>query len=161
MILRVLFAVIGLLAFAPHQAAAQTTPLSALYVNDRYDPHADPYRDLDRAIDRASTQNEHILIIVGGEWCTSCEVLDRILVADSELRAAFEDAFVMVKVNWSSQNQNAAFLSGFPRAEGFPAFFVLDSNGVYLQRQDARTLEVGAEYDRNRMLAFAQRWHRD
>jgi thiol:disulfide interchange protein len=151
-------AALAVLLFAPSGATAQTASLAGLYVNDGYEPYADPYRDLDRAIDRAAAENEHILIVVGGDWCTWCEILDRFLESDAEVRAAFERSFVMVKVHWSPQNENTAFLSGFPGSRGYPDFFILDSNGAYLAQQRTDVLESGRSYDRRRMLAFAQRW---
>jgi thioredoxin-related protein len=158
--LRTLSAIVVLLAFAPTGAAAQMAPLDQLYVNDSYDPHADPYRDLERAIDRASAENERILIVVGGDWCTWCEILDRTLAGDAHVRAAFASSFVMVKVNWSPENPNSAFLSGFPDSAGYPDFFILDSNGAYLGRQRTDVLEDDRGYDAARMLAFARRWRR-
>jgi thioredoxin-related protein len=158
--LRTLAAIVVLLSSAPTVAAAQTRPLDQLYVNDGYDPHADPYRDLERAIDRASAENERILIVVGGDWCTWCEVLDRLLISNADVRAAFASSFVMVKVNWSPESQNAAFLSGFPASAGYPDFFILDSNGAYLGRQRTDVLEHDRGYDTARMLAFARRWRR-
>lgn len=147
-------AFVALLAFAP---AVRAEP-SALYVNDSYDPRANPYRDLERAIERATAENKRILIVVGGDWCVWCEILDRFLARDAEARAAFEASFVVLKVNMSSQNENVAFLSGFPESVGYPDFFILESNGAYLGRQDTGVLEANRDYDRARMIAFARRW---
>lgn len=139
-------------------ASAQSSPLGALYVNTRYDPRANPYRDLERALDRAQAENKRVLVVVGGDWCGWCEVLDQFLTRNADVRAAFEASFVMLKVNWSPANENAAFLSGFPRSRGYPDFFILDSNGTFLRQQDTGALERDDDYDRTRMIAFAQRW---
>lgn len=151
-------ALLALASFA--SVAAAQTPASGLYINDQYDPRANPYRDLERGIDRASAENKRILIVVGGDWCGWCEVLDRHLANNADVRAAFERAFVIVKVNASPTNPNQAFLSGFPRSEGYPDFFILDGNGAYLGRQPTGVLEDDRGYDRRRMLAFAARWIR-
>lgn len=149
-----------LLALSPFASdAAAQTPASSLYVNDHYDPRANPYRDLERGIDRASAEHKRILIIVGGDWCGPCEVLDQRLARDADVRAAFERSFVIVKVNVSAVNRNEAFLSGFPPSEGYPDFFILDANGAYLGRQPTDLLQNDLDYyDRARMLAFATRW---
>ncbi|MBX9746328.1 MAG: thioredoxin family protein, partial [Hyphomonadaceae bacterium] len=89
----------SLLAFAP-AAFAQSYPLSALYINHRYDPRADPYADLERALDRAAAEDKRVLIVVGGDWCGWCTVLDDFLTTHADVRAAFERSFVMVKVNY-------------------------------------------------------------
>jgi len=151
------FAVV-MLALSPVAAFAQTSPLSTLYVNNSYDPRANPYRDLERALARAEAENKRVLIVVGGDWCGWCEILDTYLTQNADVRAAFESSFVMLKVNWSPANENVAFLSGFPRSRGYPDFFILDSNGSFLRQQDTGLLEHENDYDRARMLAFAQRW---
>lgn len=153
-----LAAIAVLVAFGPLVAFAQVTPTGGLYVADRYDPNANPYRDLERAIQRASAENKRVLIVVGGDWCVWCEILDRFLATNGDVRAAFEDSFVAVKVNWSRVNENTAFLSGFPQSNGYPDFFILDSNGAYLAQQDTGALESSRNYDRARMLNFARRW---
>lgn len=156
--LRALLAIVALFALAP--ASAQTSPLGALYVNQGYNPQANPYRDLDRAIARATAENKRILIVVGGDWCVWCDILDLFLTRHADVRAAYEGSFVMLKVNWSRENENVAFLSGFPESPGYPDFFILESNGSYLAQQDTSALESGRDYDRARMLAFARRWDR-
>ena len=154
--LRALAIAVAMLAFAP-VSLAET---SALYINASYDWRANPYRDLERAIEQASAQNKRILLVVGGNWCGWCEVLDRFLSRDAAARAAFERSFVVLKVNMSPQNENAAFLSGFPQSRGYPDFFILESNGAYLGRQRTDLLEGERDYDSARMVAFAERWAR-
>lgn len=158
MTLRALAAAVVLLTLAP--ASVADTPEPALYINESYSPRANPYRDLEQAIERASAENKRILIVVGGDWCVWCEILDRFLARDADARVAFEGSFVMLKVHMSSQNENIAFLSGFPDSVGYPDFFILDSNGAYLGRQQTNVLEGTGDYDRARMLAFARRWRR-
>jgi thiol:disulfide interchange protein len=142
-------------------SATAQTPASRLYLNEGYDWRANPYQDLERAIARASAENKRILIVVGGDWCVWCEVLDLHLARNADVRAAFEQSFVLVKVNWSRQNENTAFLSGFPPSAGYPDFFILDANGAYLGHQPTEALENGRGYDHVRMLAFATRWRVD
>jgi len=149
------------LTMAPVLALAQTPPaLRTLYVNSGYDPRANPYRDLELAIERASAEDKRILIVVGGDWCVWCEILDDFLVRNGDVRAAFEASFVMLKVNTSRENENIAFLSGFPDSAGYPDFFILESNGAFLGQQRTDALEKGRDYDRDRMLALARRWSR-
>lgn len=159
--LRALAVAVALLAVAPVHAGAQTSSvLASLYLNDGYDPRANPYRDLERAIERASVENKRVLIVVGGDWCVWCEVLDEFLVRNGDVRSAFEASFVMLKVNYSRENDNAAFLSGFPDSAGYPDFMILESNGTFLAQQRTDALESDRNYDRARMLAFARRWDR-
>lgn len=154
--LRALFLAVAM-ALASGTATAQSQS-SGLYANSRCDPHASPYRELEYAIARASAENKRVLIVVGGDWCVWCEILDPYLEQNADVRVAFEESFVVLKVNWSSQNTNAAFLSGFPESVGFPNFFILERNGAFLSQQDTGELESGRAYSRARMLAFARRW---
>jgi thiol:disulfide interchange protein len=156
----ILIVLVALLGLSPGAAPAQDSPLSTLYINNSYDRRANPYRDLERALARAEAENKRVLMVVGGDWCGWCQILDDFLIRDAEVRASFEASFVMLKVNWSPENQNSAFLSGFPSSRGYPDFFVLDTNGAFLRQQDTGLLEHEDDYDRGRMLAFAQRWRR-
>jgi len=155
---RHIIALAAALALTSVPALAQTSPLGTLYVNNRYDPLANPYRDLERALARAEAENKRVLIVVGGDWCGWCAILDTYLTRNADVRTAFESSFVMLKVNWSPANENVAFLSGFPASRGYPDFFILDSSGTFLRQQDTGLLEHENDYDRGRMLAFAQRW---
>lgn len=149
-----------LLALTP-AASAQAQTHNALYLNESYDPWANPYRDLERAIARATAEDKRVLIVVGGDWCVWCEILDRFIAGDAGVSAAWSESFVVLKVNMSSVNQNTAFLSSFPDSVGYPDFFILESNGAYLGQQRTDALEQGRNYDRERMIAFARRWRRD
>jgi thiol:disulfide interchange protein len=157
--LRGLAVLLALLALTPAHAIGQTS--SGLYANHGYDTRANPYRDLEHALTRAAAEDKHVLLVVGGDWCVWCEILDRFLDRDAVVRAVFEDTFVMLKVNWSRENENEAFLSGFPESAGFPDFFIIDRNGAFVAQQRTDVLERGRDYDRARMLAFAQQWRRD
>lgn len=132
----------------------------ALYVVDNYYPERDPATDLQLAIQRAQVMDRRILVVVGGSWCTWCFVLDAFLARDAETHAAFADSFLILKVNMSRANRNADFLSRFPESNGYPDFFILDSDGSYLGRQETGALEDGRSYSRARMIAFARQWRR-
>ncbi len=155
--LRALAIVAVLLAFTT-AAHAQTPAPATLYVNEHYDPWANPYRDLERALERASAEHKRVLLIVGGDWCVWCEILDRFIDADPGVGAAMAESFVVLKVNVSSVNENGAFLSNFPESAGYPDFFILERNGSYLGQQRTDVLERGRNYDRAWMIAFARRW---
>jgi len=131
-----------------------------LYLVDHYDPTRNPTADVRLAVARAQTTNRRILLIVGGDWCGWCFVLDRFLAEDAETRAAMTAAFVMLKINMSAENENEAFLAPYRMSGGYPAFVVLDSDGSYLRTQDTGEFEQGHSYSRLRLVAFANRWRR-
>ncbi len=138
------------------QPTAPTT--TSLYVNEGYDPEAQPEADLARAVQRATAEGKRILVVVGGDWCVWCHILDRFLASDHEVGAAFAASFIILKVNWSPENENAAFLRRFPESTGYPDFFILDAQGGFMAHQRTDVLERDRSYDRARMIAFARRW---
>ena len=151
--------VVGLLF--PPGAGAQRSPALVredLYVNPTYDPRRDPQADLQLAMAQARAQRKRILLDVGGNWCTWCHILDTYLAQDRAVGDAFAASFVILKINWSPENANAAFLGRYPAADGYPHFYVLDAAGAFLTNQPTSPLESGNSYDRAKMLAFAARW---
>lgn len=133
-----------------------------LYVVEGYRPDADPFADLELAKARALAEHKRILIEVGGDWCIWCHILDDYLEENADVRAAFEDVFVVLKVNWSRDvegEQNEAFLAQYPERAGYPHFFVLEADGTFIHSQDTVKLEDGEEsYDKDAMLSFARMW---
>lgn len=133
-----------------------------LYLNSvSYDPKRDPEADLKVAIEKAQADKKRILLDVGGEWCSWCHILDDYLASNKGVGDAFAASFVIVKVNWSPDNKNAAFLSKYPKVDGYPHFFVLSSSGKLLSNQPTSPLEQGESYNRERMLKFAKAWAHD
>jgi hypothetical protein len=63
-----------------------------------------------------------------------------------------------MKVNYSEDNENKAFLSQFPEVKGYPHLFVLDAEGGLLHSQFTGELEQGKGYDRAKFLAFMKEW---
>lgn len=144
---------------APIAAADPPVALDpSLYVIQGYDPARDPAADLSLALRRARENDRRVLIVVGGDWCVWCDILDIYLARNPDVRAEFANSFVILKVNMSQDNENSAFLSRFPSSVGYPDFFILDARGRYLGQQDTADLEDGRSYNRDRMLAFARRW---
>jgi thiol:disulfide interchange protein len=149
------------LACAVASTAAADPPRPAvdpLYVIDDYYPGHDPRADLALAVERAAAENKRILLVVGGDWCVWCHILDRFLAQDEVAHAEMAATFVIVKVNMSRENENEDFLAAYPTPEGYPDFIVLASDGRYLASQNTEVLEEGRSYSRDRMIAFARRW---
>jgi len=124
-----------------------------------YDPKRDPAVDLKAAIREAKTNGRRILLDVGGEWCSWCHVLHELFTTDKEIRDRLQEGFVVVKVNWSPENENVPFLSSYPEIPGYPHLFVLEGNGTYLWSQNTGEFEKrGNGYDRVKVLAFLKHW---
>lgn len=123
-----------------------------------YDPARDAAADIANALAEASSSGRHVLLEVGGEWCSWCHILDRYFEDNPEIRELRDRNYVMVKVNFSPENKNEKVLSRYPPIEGYPHFFVLDVEGTLLHSQNTGDLEAGRSYDREKFTAFLERW---
>jgi hypothetical protein len=66
--------------------------------------------------------------------------------------------FIVLKINYSKENENKEFLSKYPKIPGYPHLFVLDKNGKLLCSQDTSQLEKGRGHDRDKVFAFLKKW---
>lgn len=148
MTLRHLLACLALVAVS---ATAQDLPA-------KFDPSRDPAKDVATAVARAKAEGKRVIVDVGGEWCSWCHILDRFIDANAEVEALRKRNYVWVKVNWSKENKNEAFLSRYPAIKGYPHLFVLDADGKLVHSQNTDELESGKSYDLAKMTAFFRKW---
>ena len=137
-------------------AAADIAAVAAL--NAQFDPARDPVADLETAKVEARRGGKRIVLDVGGEWCSWCHLLDAFVAGDAEIRSFRDANYVWMKVNYSEDNENAAFLSRFPAITAYPHLFVLDAEGQLLHSQFTGELEKGKGYDRAKFFAFMKAW---
>lgn len=123
-----------------------------------YDPSRDAEKDIRDATAEAARTGKRVLLEVGGKWCGWCHILDRYFEEHPELVALREKNFIMVKINFSQENENKAVLSRYPEIPGYPHLFVLDSDGKFLHSQGTAELEKGKSYDLEKFFAFLKKW---
>ena len=124
----------------------------------KFDPARDAAKDVAAAVALAKSRGVRVLIDVGGEWCSWCHIMDRFFAANEDARTLREQHYVWLKVNWSKDNRNEVVLSRWPKIQGYPHLFVLDSDGALLHSQDTSLLEAGKGYSKARFIAFLTRW---
>ncbi|HTP99948.1 MAG TPA: thioredoxin family protein [Casimicrobiaceae bacterium] len=124
----------------------------------RFDPARDPAKDVAAAAAAAQAQGKRVIVDVGGEWCVWCHILDGFIESNPDVRALVDEHYVLVKVNWSRENKNEAFLSRWPAVEGYPHLFVLDGSGKLVHSQDTSVLESGRGYDKGKFVEFLRKW---
>ena len=97
-------------AGACSKAAAVPEPAqeAKLYLSTEYDETADPAAHVQQAI--AEADGRRILLEVGGDWCVWCKILDGYLEDNADVREAFGESFMIVKVNFSREYPNTEFL---------------------------------------------------
>jgi len=132
--------------------------VAALDLPTKFDPARDPAKDVAAAAAAAKAQGKRVLVDVGGEWCVWCHIMDDFIAANPDVRAAVDANYVLVKVNWSRENKNEAFLSAYPRINGYPHLFVLDGDRKLVHSQETDVLEQGRGYDKAKFLAFLWKW---
>jgi thiol-disulfide isomerase/thioredoxin len=141
-------------------AAADVAAVVAL--NAQFDPARDPVADLATAKVEAQRGGKRIVLDVGGEWCSWCHLLDAFVEGDAEIRSFRDANYVWMKVNYSEDNENAAFLSQYPQIKGYPHLFVLDAQGKLLHSQFTGELEADKGqpkgYNREKFVAFMKDW---
>ena len=123
-----------------------------------FDPNRDAAKDIQDAIAKARKDKKRILIDVGGEWCPWCHKLEEFFEANKDAAQLRDKNFVLVKVNYSSENKNEAVLSKYPKIPGYPHLFVLDSDGKLLKSQGTGELETGDHHDHDKVMAFLKKW---
>jgi hypothetical protein len=123
-----------------------------------FDPKRDPYADLKIAETAAQQSHKHILLEVGGNWCIWCGYMDHFFADHPELDAYLKTNYVVLKMNWSSENHNNTFLSQYALINSLPFLIVLDENGKLLCAEKTGELERGHSYDPDKMKDFLSQW---
>ena len=124
----------------------------------KFDPSRDAEQDIDAGVAEAKRSGRRVLLDVGGEWCVWCKKLDQFFDDNQDVADFLHENFVLVKVNFSPENENERVLSRYPEIQGFPHLFVLDNAGRLLRSQGTAELEEGDHHDRAKVLAFLRRW---
>ncbi|MBC8064547.1 MAG: thioredoxin family protein [Chlorobia bacterium] len=149
------FASVALPIIVKAQSAGTQVPTET---REKFDPKRDAAKDIQKAVILAKKQNKRILLDVGGEWCGWCHKLDKFFKTDLEVAKVLKERFVVVKINFSPENENKAVLSKYPAAEGYPHLYVLDKNGKFLHSQGTGELETGDHHDHDKFMKFLKTW---
>jgi thiol:disulfide interchange protein len=140
----------------PQQPRA--VPDSTYTPPEKYEPGRDPEKDLAAAEAEAKNSNRRIFVIVGGEWCTWCHVMDDFFREHPDLKAFRDRNYVVMKLNMSRENENKPFLSRYPKIHGYPHIFILDADGKLVHSQATNELEDGRSYNGKRFKKFLEQF---
>jgi thiol:disulfide interchange protein len=125
---------------------------------NRYDPGRNADQDIKDAVAEAQKTGKRILLEVGGDWCQWCHIMDDYFDKNPKLAASRDSNFIMVKINFSPQNENEKTLAKYPKILGYPHLFVLDTNGTLLHSQFTGDLEQGESYNLQKFTEFLNKW---
>ncbi|WP_231491024.1 thioredoxin family protein [Pedobacter sp. Leaf170] len=134
-----------------------------------YNPEANAMADLKAATEKAAKANKHVLVQVGGNWCTWCIAFHNLVDTTAILKQTINDNFEYVLVNWDKDHHNDEAMKylGFPNRFGYPVFVVLDGKGKVLHIQNSAYLEseeIGADgkrkvgHDVKKTISFLKGW---
>jgi thioredoxin-related protein len=126
-----------------------------------YNPNADAKSDLKNAIAKAKAENKHVLVQVGGNWCSWCIKFHKMATTDPKIDSLIKADYVYLLLNYSKENKNLDVLKTYqnPQRFGFPVFLVIDGNGKLLHTQDSGFLELDKGYDPKKVSIFLKQWN--
>jgi thioredoxin-related protein len=142
-----------LILFSASQSYAQAKTL--------YNPTENAEKEIEYALMVAKSQNKHLLIQAGGNWCKWCIEFDRFSKADSGINAVIKNNYIVYHLNWSNENENKKVFAkyGFPQRFGFPVFIILNAKGERIHTQNSEYLEDGKKsYEVQRVKNFLEMW---
>ncbi|MNX90414.1 thiol:disulfide interchange protein precursor [compost metagenome] len=124
-----------------------------------YHPEADASKAIADARKSAAKNKKHIMIFVGGNWCTWCMRLDRFLNEHDSLKT-FLNEYEVVHVNYSKENKNEKVLHSLqePQRFGFPVIVILNEKGQQIMTQNTSFLEQGNGYSAEKIADFLKIW---
>src|SRR5580704_1676674 len=120
-----------------------------------YDPKLDAQMQILRAQLETQRANKRLLLVVGGEWCGWCRVLDQTFQRNPALEELRDKIFIVLHVDVT--NSECA-LRAYPKALGVPFIYVLGSAGTLLATENTRDWESGDGYDSRRIEGFLKKW---
>lgn len=140
--------------FSSYSAIAAQLPAYSKF----YDDTRDPFKDAVAALSLAKETNRQVLIEVGGNWCGWCKKMDTFLVNTPKVYDALHSQYVLLKVNVSDSNENAAFMKSLPPVLGYPHIYVSTSQGKMLVSKDTAELLADNNYSTSHWLTFLDEW---
>ena len=125
-----------------------------------YHPDSDARADISAAIANAKKEKKHVMLQIGGNWCSWCIAFDKKVNETAELQKMMNDNYIVYHLNHSKEQKNLDILSelGFPQRFGFPVFVVLDANGNRLHTENSVYLEEGEGHSAKKIMEFLNNW---
>ncbi|GAB3274793.1 hypothetical protein GCM10027347_47900 [Larkinella harenae] len=152
------FSLLLLLAFTALTTQAQEAAKPAAPAI--YNPKADAQQEIKNAVAKAGKEGKHVLLQIGGNWCSWCIRFHNLTHSDTTLSRLLNANYEVLRVNYSPENKNEATLAqlGYPQRFGFPVFVILDGQGNRLHTQNSAYLEEGKGHSPKLVAEFLQGW---
>jgi len=128
-----------------------------------YNPDADARADIAAALKQAKSENKHVLLQIGGNWCPWCVKLHSLEASDHEIDSLMNADYVRILVNIPREKEKRDYelLAELdnPQRFGFPVLVVLNREGKRIHTQDSWYLEQDKDYNREKVVQFFKMWN--
>ena len=162
--LRITFPVVLVAAFLVTDARADG---QGFYVVPDYDPRRDTEELISGAMERAATEDKRVLLVLGGDWCGWCKVLEDDIDQSEKLTGVLEEHYLIAKVYCDSRSPGIRFKPRKQpqygasyvniRAKAYPHLVILDSDGNRLLSRDMGGLVKKGRYSEKKLLRILNR----
>lgn len=125
-----------------------------------YNPKENAAAAIQKAVLKAANEKKHVLVQVGGNWCSWCARFYKLTKEDSQIDSLLKSSFIVYHLNYSKENKNLPTLAkySFPQRFGFPVFLILDGKGKLIHTQNSAYLEEGKGYSKEKIMDFLNSW---
>ncbi len=126
-----------------------------------YDVNADGLQQFKTATEQAAKEHKHVMVQIGGNWCSWCYKFHDFYKNDAELDSMIQADYVVIRVNYDKSKKNEKLFAqlGYPQRFGFPVIVICDAEGKRLHTQNSWYLEDGkGSYDRKKFSEFLRNW---
>jgi thioredoxin-related protein len=130
-------------------------------ISKPYHPEADANAQITKAVQEASLNNKHVLIMIGGNWCKWCLMLTKYMAQHEVIDSVMKADYVYIHVNYSKENKNSEVMKQleFPQRFGFPVLVVLDGTGKKIHTQNTVYFEKDESYSEEIIRDFLVDWN--
>jgi len=124
-----------------------------------YPSDADAKKEIDEALKLAITDKKRVLLVLGGNWCYDCHVLDRALHTGAAGKVV-KESFLIVHVILVKPDKNLDLVKKYKTTldKGVPVVVVLRGDGSLLYGSSAGEFEAARRMMKKDLVAFLNRW---
>jgi len=93
-----------------------------------YDASGNGKRVVETAVQRAAAEGKRVLVVLGGDWCSWCLLLDDVFSNHEKIRTLLEEDYIVAKLD-ARAHRDLVVSWGDPAKDGVPVLVFLDHSG--------------------------------
>lgn len=126
---------------------------------DLYPANADANKEIQEALKVASSTNQRVMLMFGGNWCYDCHVLDQAL-HEGEAGKVFKDHFLLVHVDIGEGDKNLDLVKKYETTldSGVPTVVLLNGSGHVIYSSTKGEFEPARRMMKKDLIAFLNEW---